>query len=226
MLTYKLHFIRHGLTEGNREGRYVGWRDLPVCSEGMQQLRDLTQEYVYPMVDMVYCSPLLRCRQTAEVLYEDAPLTVVDGLMEMNLGDYEGRLISEVQGEPAFQAWLKDSLHNNLPGVQETGQEFLERISRAVGMIFTDMAQNQYRSAAVITHGGLIMSLFAMFAIPKGQMSAWAVDNGTGFTVSMTPQMWMRDQCFEAVARVPEGIPARANRWVIQSMGADKKEEA
>ena len=34
MVTYKLHFIRHGMTDGNRTGRYVGRTDVPLCQEG------------------------------------------------------------------------------------------------------------------------------------------------------------------------------------------------
>jgi len=41
MVTYKLHLIRHGMTEGNRTGRYVGRMDLPVCLEGREQLEEM-----------------------------------------------------------------------------------------------------------------------------------------------------------------------------------------
>lgn len=65
MITYKVHFIRHGMTQGNLEGKYIGSTDLPVCPEGYRQLDDLKAHYEYPKVEAVYSSPMLRCRQTA-----------------------------------------------------------------------------------------------------------------------------------------------------------------
>ena len=42
MKTFKLHLIRHGLTAGNLDGRYIGGgTDLPLCSEGRAQLAEL-----------------------------------------------------------------------------------------------------------------------------------------------------------------------------------------
>lgn len=67
MITYKLHFIRHGMTEGNRQGLFVGRTDLPVSEEGFDQLALLRDTYDYPRVEAVYSSPLSRCRQTAGV---------------------------------------------------------------------------------------------------------------------------------------------------------------
>ena len=44
MVTYKLHFIRHGMTEGNRVGRYVGRMDLPICREGREELEKMKND--------------------------------------------------------------------------------------------------------------------------------------------------------------------------------------
>ena len=37
--TYKIYFIRHGLTEGNLKGQYIGQTDIPVIPEGLQMLK-------------------------------------------------------------------------------------------------------------------------------------------------------------------------------------------
>ena len=69
MRTYKIHLIRHGLTRGNLEGRYIGVTDLPLCPQGRAQLEELLEQGEYPMVERVYVSPLLRARQTAQLLF-------------------------------------------------------------------------------------------------------------------------------------------------------------
>ena len=54
---FKLHLIRHGLTRGNLEGRYIGGgTDLPLCSEGRAQLQALTEQFDYPAAGVVFTS--------------------------------------------------------------------------------------------------------------------------------------------------------------------------
>ena len=46
MLYFKLHLIRHGLTQGNLDGRYIGsGTDLPLCEEGRAQLAQLKARF-------------------------------------------------------------------------------------------------------------------------------------------------------------------------------------
>ena len=60
MKTYKLHLIRHGLTEGNLKGQYIGRTELPVLPEGITALKNLKDNIEYPFADKVYSSPMLR----------------------------------------------------------------------------------------------------------------------------------------------------------------------
>ena len=57
----------------------------------MDELRSLKETYAYPKVQKVYTSPLLRCRQTAEILYPDHWTQVVEGFMEYDFGEFEGK---------------------------------------------------------------------------------------------------------------------------------------
>ena len=82
MKTYKLHLIRHGITEGNLKGQYIGRTELPVTPEGIAMLKNLKEQLDYPFVDRVYSSPMLRCRQTANMLYPEREITLIDNLIE------------------------------------------------------------------------------------------------------------------------------------------------
>ena len=64
MKTYTLHFIRHGMTTANEEGRYVGHQDLSLSLQGEDELRYLKDNCVYPDPPVVFTSPLKRsaCR--------------------------------------------------------------------------------------------------------------------------------------------------------------------
>ena len=219
MVTYKLHFIRHGMTEGNRVGRYVGRMDLPVCADGREMLEEMKKKYEYPQVQEVYCSPLLRCLQTADILYPDTPLTVVDDLVELSLGDFEGQYMEELKNNPAYMAWISDSLKNTPPGAVETGEEFAARVGYALHSIFMNMTQNRITEAAVIAHGGVFMAMLSAFVYPRAPMGQWALANGSGYTVRMSTELWMRDQIIEVVGNVPNGFTPGRDPRVLKSLG-------
>ena len=203
MITYKVHFIRHGMTQGNLEGKYIGSTDLPVCPEGYRQLDDLKAHYEYPKVEAVYSSPMLRCRQTADFLYPNAMLTVVEDLREWNFGDFEGKTMEELKDDPDYLDWIASSMKSTPPG-GESSKEFAARLQLAIGAIFRDMMDQGIPNAAIVTHGGVIMTLMSEYALPRGQNNNhWMAPNGQGFTVLMTPQMWMRDGGFEVYNYVP-----------------------
>ncbi len=224
MITYELHFIRHGMTEGNLSGRYVGRQDPPVCPEGFAQMEKMVKSYRYPQVDTVYTSPMLRCRQTVDFLYPGVPVTAVEDIAEMSFGSFEGCLISEVRQLPEFKLWISDSRRYAPPG-GENGEDFHSRISAGLNAIFMDMMKNKITKAAVVTHGGVLMTLFSVFAMPRLPMTSWTTDNLTGYTARTSTQMWMRDGFFEAGESLPLGYQARTSSAVANTFGLSNEEE-
>lgn len=90
-----IYLLRHGLTQDNLEKRYQGRRDVPLCPQGLAQLR---RADFAPKTVMI--TSLQRTRQTAEVLFPDAELVVADGLKEMDFGVFEGRNYREMEHDP------------------------------------------------------------------------------------------------------------------------------
>ena len=220
MITYKLHLIRHGATAGNAEGRFIGRTDLPVSEEGFDELARLRDTYDYPRVGAVYTSPLRRCIQTAEFLYPNSLLTVVDGLQEMDFGAFEGKTIEELEGEESFGRWLADSAHNAPPD-GETGLQMAERLVGAVSEVLAHMMQNRITSAAVVTHAGVINTLLSLCGFPQREFGSWSVENGKGYTVLLSAQMWMRDNRFEIYDTVPSMLEEGDNRWDTRTFAMD-----
>ena len=57
----KIYLIRHGKTQGNLSGKYIGARtDEPLCQEGIRELEGKN----YPKAELLFVSPMKRCRQT------------------------------------------------------------------------------------------------------------------------------------------------------------------
>ena len=61
----RIYLIRHALTAGNEQKRYVGRTDEPLSERGILSLRGRKA----PPADVVAVSPLRRCLQTADILF-------------------------------------------------------------------------------------------------------------------------------------------------------------
>ncbi len=203
MITYKIHFIRTGKTSSQPGKRYVGQADIPLCDKGIEALNEMYRDFTYPPAEVVFTSPLKRCVQTAEIFYPDTLTEKLDGLMDMNLGEFEGKSFEELRENEDFSLWIKNSFEHTPPGGEEI-TAFTRRITDAVRDIFIRMMEEKMTNVAVVTHGGVIMTLLAAIGLPKMPLHQWAVENGTGYTLLFTPQMWMRDGCAEVFCHQPE----------------------
>ena len=92
-----LLLARHGETSDNAHGRILGRRDPPLSRAGREQAAGLAASLGMAIVAM-WCSPLLRARQTAEIVADAigvAP-TVLDDLIESDRGSWEGQRFEEI----------------------------------------------------------------------------------------------------------------------------------
>ena len=205
MKYYKLHLIRHGLTAGNLQGLYIGsGSDLPLCDEGRAQLEELKAKFQYPDVPLVFCSPMLRAQQTAEVLFPNAKLTILQDLREMNFGKFENRPITELVKDPEFAQWM-DPTSRTVPAGAEDRQMFFNRTSSMLMKMFEYMLRTHTEEAACVTHGGVIMNMLSQHALPFRKPEEWMTDPGAGYSVRLDAEMWMRDHLAEAYDVVPHG---------------------
>ena len=59
MKTFKIHLIRHGMTDANLYGQYIGNRtDLPLCPQGVTELMQLKEEISYPDIEKLYADDM------------------------------------------------------------------------------------------------------------------------------------------------------------------------
>ena len=202
MVTYKLHLIRHGITQGNLEGKYIGRTDLDLCEEGKNELFELLKTKEYPQVQKVYSSPMKRCVQTSQILFEDKYIQTVDGLKEYDFGDFEGKTLLELKDNPYFLKWMESGTQEAPPNGEEKAN-FDLRLVEAVDFIIKDMMANSITSAAVVAHGGVFMNILASLCMPKRKPLQWTVGNGRGYTIATSAQMWSRDKILEVYDSLP-----------------------
>lgn len=202
MKCYRLQLIRHGMTEANTDGRYVGVTDIPLSSEGIKDLYEKAEKYHYPPVQKVYTSPLKRCKQTADILHHDAYTVDLGLLAEMDFGDFENKTPEQLADDPAYKKWLEGGLDNPAPN-GESARDVINRCYEALNIIISDMMYEGFTSAAVVTHSGLIMDMLTCFGLPKLSPSDCRCDFGEGFEISITAAMWQRSGAFEILSRFP-----------------------
>ena len=210
MKNYRLHLIRHGMTDANSRGAYAGRRtDVELSPKGIQELIALKEEYEYPLVAAVFCSPMTRCIQTAGVLYPQAELQVVPSLAEIDFGDFDGRTLGELQDREDFRQWIANSSKEAPPG-GESIEEFSHRVAVGLSSVLAWVMQNDIQDTDIVTHGGVIRAILASMALPRLAPGQLLVGNGRGYTCFATPQLWMRDHIIEVAGIMPHGAAEAA----------------
>jgi probable phosphoglycerate mutase len=152
----RLVFLRHGLTDWNVERRMQGRRDITLNDDGRAMVAAWRLPEELANLSIV-ASPLIRCRETADILKANnpglGPITFDERLVEKSWGVWEGRNLHEMEAE------LGDAAHagDHRPEGGESRQDMLPRISDALADIATDPTPR-----IVVTHRGVIRTVYAL----------------------------------------------------------------
>ncbi|WP_338471477.1 histidine phosphatase family protein [Niallia sp. XMNu-256] len=168
--------FRHGLTELNKQKTYMGWTDEPICEEAKESLTAL-QPNPY---QVVVTSDLIRCLQTAAILFpEKDPIPFLE-FREMNFGPFERKRYEELAGDPRYEEWISSHFESNVPGA-ETFTDFTQRVENGWTNLSTLVMRDKVDSLAVVTHGGVLRYLLSKFAPTEKSFWEWRVPHGNGF---------------------------------------------
>jgi len=101
-MSVEIFLGRHGQSEDNVAKVMGGHRDVPLTDAGREQARNLGQGIIDAglMFDAVYCSPLMRAHETADIVAGIAGLPkpiVIDDLIERNGGIMEGVKFDDIR---------------------------------------------------------------------------------------------------------------------------------
>lgn len=206
MKTYRIHLLRHGQTQGNAQGQYIGSTDLPLTDEGIAQLIKLKEEGDYPYASVLFSSPLGRCLQTASILYPDCNPIVVDDFRECDFGEYETKTATELADDARFSAWLDGGIKAAPPGGEST-EQFVGRCAAAFEKLVDGLMKTGITDAAVCAHGGVICAILWAYGLPEREFYDWMCGNGRGYTLRVTPGIWTRIAKAEVTQVLPIGAP-------------------
>lgn len=203
-----LTLIRHGKTPSNREHRYLGVTEETLSGEGRKQLEILAEKDILKKPWLLFISPMLRCQESAGILFPGRKAYPIEEWREMNFGAYEGKNYEDLKNDSYYQKWIDSN--GTLPFPEgESQQEYIkrchrglltatkiieEKIAREVADTaktssaneITELrepekqiAESQPRNITAVVHGGTIMALLHILA--GGNYFDYQVKNGGGY---------------------------------------------
>ena len=175
-----LYIMRHGRTDWNDRHKLQGRTDVPLNEEGRRMAEKAAEEYRDIPLDVCWCSPLIRARETAEIVLRgrDVPILTDDRLREMSFGDYEGQ-------ENSFD--IPDSLVNVIfwapekytasVGGAETFEELFARTGSFLREVI-DPLMEQGKDVLIVGHGAMNLSIISQIRhLPRKDFWSTGIEN-------------------------------------------------
>lgn len=156
-----IDLLRHGQCKGGEI--YRGITDVALTDEGWQQMNNsINSSAIFPW-NYIISSPLKRCLDFANLISSKSNIDVaiVNGLRELDFGEWEGKLITEVWENDTEQVknFTQDPINYSPPN-GETLINAQTRVLKAWREIL-----NTYRGQHIllVQHGGTMRLLLAHF---------------------------------------------------------------
>jgi broad specificity phosphatase PhoE len=156
-----LVLVRHGQTDWNVKGRYMGWTDEGLNEEGLRQAERLGRRLERWPIGAIFSSPLKRARSTAEMVAgpHSLPVQIVDELGEMRIGEWEGMYAGDIAARypGLWKTWRANPGDFRMPG----GESLDEVRDRAVRAFNRMMDGPKGRMVLAVTHDVVVRLLVA-----------------------------------------------------------------
>ncbi|KAI7856559.1 histidine phosphatase superfamily [Circinella umbellata] len=156
-MSLSITLVRHGNTDANNERWLQGQKDTLLNKKGLEQAILVGQRLSSEKFDIVYCSDLTRCKQTAQSIVDHHPTIQIkyrDDIRERGFGSLSGKPISYLMTESTRLRKSMDDFVKEHGG--ETAEVFEERIIKAYHNILKDVESegDGIKQVVIVTHGG------------------------------------------------------------------------
>lgn len=156
----KLYIVRHGETDWNKARKLQGTADIPLNEYGRELARATALGLREIPFDAVYASPLIRAKETAEIIVgkRDIPVVTDARLMEMDFGSGEGTSISAAEADPEnpFYFFLRQP-EKYVPSAGESFQDVENRARSFIQEVILP-GEDKWQNMLIASHGGFIRS--------------------------------------------------------------------
>lgn len=165
----KIYLIRHGETDWNTKKLLQGMTNIPLNENGREVARETAEGLKDVPFDVIYTSPLMRARETAEIIRGDRKIPIIedDRLKEISFGPFEGCCCSREGyniSDPEFIRFFKS------PGTYippEGGESIAHLCARTTEFLQELMNKAEYQDKTVLVsgHGAVVKGLLSSLTI-------------------------------------------------------------
>lgn len=164
-MSVEIFVARHGQSEDNVNRILGGRRDKPLTDLGRVQAKNLAQGIIDTGLtfDAIYCSPLIRAHETADIVAEMIGLPapkVMQDLIEADFGVMDGKLIDDIEKlcEPKNIMKVGDIVYFfNVEG-EETYPQLIERAKHVINDV---NALHPEGKVLLVSHGDFGKMIYA-----------------------------------------------------------------
>lgn len=192
--------VRHGQTDENVSGRISGQGTAPLNARGKEQAQ-LVGDVLAPLgVTHVFTSPVVRARQTAEILAARLQFgyTEIAELREVEYGEWEGKTFSDIRSHAVAQQVFHDPVHaifpggESLPAVQQRGVRVIEAVRHTY----------PHGVVVLVSHGDVLRTALAHYlGMVFNDYRRIHLDNGAVSVLELLPN-WIRVKAVNFVPQV------------------------
>jgi len=172
-----LWLLRHPEPEASVRGRCYGTLDIGLSPAGLRDAEEMAAELAKEPFAAVYTSPRTRCTDPAGRIAAKCgcPLEELDGLRELDFGEFEGRTYDEIAAlyPGVYAQWMERPTEVEFPG----GESFARMRTRVLDTCRELRRCHPGQSILCVTHAGVIRTLVAdVLGIPAVNMFRLAQD--------------------------------------------------
>ncbi len=170
METMMLYLLRHGESLANVEHLFAARKiDPPLSADGVRQILAQTEALRDVDFDSFYTSPLLRARQSADIVQRQLGLTPeeTDALWEIDVGIFDGRSQKDAQNWSLYKEVLK-KWERGLHDVRFPDGESLKDVGARFGQFLRRVEDSGSRRILVLGHCLLFTAVLWLFCDQHG----------------------------------------------------------
>lgn len=187
--------VRHGVTKSNLEGKLNGRDDQPLHPSAYDSLIDTASRIAEFGIERVLVSPMLRARQSAEVIcsrwaFRGVETEIREALRELDFGSFEGLSRDQLLASrlaPHYKAWM--SLAPGAPSALE-GESWESAVARARSVI--EEIASDGRFSLVVGHGYMLrlMIVVAIGLLPPQSVWQFPMENAAWSLLDRQEGIW------------------------------------
>ena len=175
--------------------RLASWLpDVHLNQKGRDEVVRLTAKLKNVRIDAIYSSPLERARETAEPVAAQAgvPIRMCEAVGEVRFGDWTGRTLEDLAGDPLWQRFVAHRSTVRIPG----GEHMLDLQIRMIEALEEMRCNHPGATVAVFSHGdpirvvlmhllGMPLDLIDRIEIGTASISVVTLDGESPHVVSI-----------------------------------------